>query len=209
MIDKIQKSFTDNHIDINILVRSLQNSFAAKSQRIYLFENDLFQNVNPSKRLFEVLDDYWNVYDCDLLKFLVSKANCEESTKIFAEFLDTLNSVDFSAIDLADYKCSVRAPNKVLQIKLKESKCTIEILKKIKIAITECFGLTENAITFKEVRKGCINICFQVQDLVAVYISQQRVPRDCINQLKEVADITVLKVCCREIHIEKIAEEVS
>ena len=171
MICRVQKAFIDSNVVLDNLLMNLKTCCATKNTQIPLFEANFFTDVTSIEALFNTLSYHWNLYDHDMLVFLIKTAKCDIAIKAYHKFV---NSVDLSAYDLVNH-CSDKemAPGyKALQIKLKKNKCTIQTVEKVKTMIVQYYELEKHAILFKSVTKGCFNITYQTSDLVMMYINK-------------------------------------
>ena len=173
MVYNVQKAFINSSVDLNNLLMKLKTSSATENKQVPLFETNYFGDVTSMKALFKALSYHWNLYDHDMLAFLIDAANCDMASKIYHAFV---NSVDLLAFDLVNHCSDIEmAPGyKALQIKLKKSECTIKTVEKIKKMIVQHYELKNYAIVLKTVTKGCLNIQYQTSDLVMVYINNSR-----------------------------------
>ena len=192
MINKLQKAFIDGNVDLDDLLMTLKNSFATKNRKVPLFEKNLFRDVTSIGALFKVLDYHWNLYDHDMLAFLINIANCEKANKIYTEFSASTNLSGFGLINHCPDKEIFIAPGyKILQIKIEKSECTITVVKKIKMMIVEYFELEKYAIVHKRVTKGCINIEVHISDRVASHIQTKTLSIDFKGQLTNEAVVSL------------------
>ena len=211
MVDDVYEAFIDGIVNIDSLLMKLKDHFATEDKKISLFEEICFECVTSIKALFEVLDNYWNLYDHDVLAFLVDTAKCEEASKILKEFIS-------SASDLV-YHCPVQAisRNKTLRIKvtLKEEEITKEgiiigkkTIENIKIMIIEFFRLVKCAMVFKcatvvngcQGKKQCIAIEYLASDSVMIHI-QKHMPTTHIDFKKRLDQKGIVSIhyedkCC-------------
>ena len=167
MINNIEKAFSDGSIDLNDVLRKLNNSFATKNKEIPLFEKNIFKDVVSIKSLFKVLGCLWNFYDHDMLAFLIDTAKCEKANKIYSEFCA---SSDLSAFDLLNCYCNeeiLTLPGySTLKITIEKQECTSRTIERIKSMTIDHYGLEKYAIILKKVTKGCINLEYHIPELV-------------------------------------------
>ena len=174
MIKDVQKEFTDSNVVLDELLMNLKNAFATKNKAVHLFEENMFNDVKSIGALFEILGNFWNLYDHDMLAFLINIADCKKAHKIYTEFI---TSIDLSAFDLinhcSDKKLPILPGYKALQIKIEKSTCTIKMIQRIKMLIVECYKLEKYAIIIKEITAGSIETTLIVPDLVMVKINNE------------------------------------
>ena len=171
MINNVQKAFIDGSIDLNDVLLKLSISSATKNKEIPLFEKNILKDVISIETLFKVLDCFWNLYDHDMLAFLIDTAKCEKARRIYIDFFA---SSDLSAFDLLNYYCdkevSILPGYSTLKITLEKKECTSKTMEKIKGMTVDHYGLEKYAIVLKKVTKGCINMEYLTSDLVLLHI---------------------------------------
>ena len=171
MIFDVQKAFINDNVVVDDLLMNLKTSSATKNKEVPLFEEDFFKNVKSIETLFKVLDYYWNLYDHDMLAFLINTAKCKMACVIYQKFVNFLN---LSSFDLLSHPNKEMAPGyKILQITIDKSECTIKTVENIKRMVVEYYELEKCAIVFKEVTKGSINIKYLTSDLVMIHINNK------------------------------------
>ena len=175
MINDVQKEFIDSSVVLDELLMNLKNAFATKNKAVHLFEENIFNNVKSIGALFEILGNFWNFYDHDMLAFLINIADCKKAHKIYTEFIA---SIDLSAFDLVNHCSDKQLPillgYKTFQIKIEKSSCTIKIMERIKMLIVEYYELEKYAIIIKEIKTGSVEITFITPDLVMIEINNKR-----------------------------------
>ena len=186
MINNLQKALVDSSVKLDNLLMNLKSCFATKNKKVPLFEMNFFKHATSIAALFKVLNYFWNIYDHNMLALLVDTAKCEEASKIYHEFVD---SVDLSAFDLTNY-CSdeeaLTSPGyKRFQITVGNSDCTGKLVKGIKYMIVDYYKLEKYAITLKEVTKGSIIIVFLASDLTLLYIKNGALTSEFMEKLRK------------------------
>ena len=174
MVNDVQKEFTDSSVVLDELLMNLKNAFATKNKAVHLFEENMFIDVKSIGALFEILGNFWNLYDHDMLAFLINIADCKKAHKIYTEFIA---SIDLSAFDLVNHCSDKELPilpgYKALRIKIEKSTCTIKMLERIKMLIVEYYKLEKYAIIIKEITAGSIETTLIGPDLVMVKINNE------------------------------------
>ena len=157
MTNNVQKAFIDGSIVLDDLLINLKNSFATKNKKIPLFKENFFRDITSIEGLFEALDFLWNLYDHDTLAFLINIADCKKASKIYTEFI---SSVDLSAFDLVNHCSDKEIPilpgYEKLQIKVEKSKCTIKMIERIKMMVVEYYDLENVQLYLKKLPKGVL-----------------------------------------------------
>ena len=175
MIKDVQKEFTDGSVVLDELLMNLKNAYATKNKTVHLFEENTFNDVKSIGALFEILGYFWNLYDHDMLAFLINIADCKKAHKIYTEFITSTN---LSAFDLVNHCSDKEVPilpgYKALQIKVEKSSCTIKTMETIKMLIVEYYELEKYAIIIKEITTGSVKIILIAPDLVMVELNNKR-----------------------------------
>lgn len=198
--DEVYQAFNDDSVNLNDLLIKLESQSATKNQTVPLFKVDFFKNVTSIKELFEVLDYCWNFYDHDMLAFLINIAKCEKASKIYDQFVDSL---DPSSSDLINH-CSDKEISgyKTLQITVEKNVCTNKMMSKIKKMIVEHCELEKYAIVFRGgVKKGSIVIEFLGSDLVMIHTENcmHKLTTQCQVKLRNEA---VVRIKCNDFIVE-------
>ena len=186
MTDKIKEALIRNNVDIVSLIEQLCAISAVSNKNVPLFDKDVFEKIKSINEFWKELRMFWNIFDYDLLWFIIMVSKCEEAQVIFDEFL---SRIDPSAIEDVDLVLHCRVEHRegllkpVLRIKINAKKCTVNIQRKAKEMVSEKFNLKKFVLCFKGIKKGCIELLYYISQGVASYVLQCTISKGVLEGL--------------------------
>ena len=197
MVINIQEALKKSNIDVTKLLIKLKSS-AVRDRQVPLFDPGIFEKVSTIDKLFETLSKYWELFDYDVLMYLVNTAECEAAIKVYDEFLTSFDSSVMSNYQLILHYRKFNKENVLpgtykLRVKIAQDKCTAEIERKVKGIISEHFKLEKYALILKGIKQGCCELIYQISPSVKSYMLEYKIAGCDVLQLKAHM-ITVLGV---------------
>ena len=159
MTSSIKQALINNNVDVALLIERLCAISAVKEKKVPLFDKDVFEEIQSVDEFWKRLRDQWNIYDYELLEYIVNISGCREAKEIFKEFFSRLNP---SAIEDVGLVLDCRVKDRegllmpVLRIKVKAEKCTPHIKKMVEKIVSEKFNLDKYTLCLQSIKKGCV-----------------------------------------------------
>ena len=186
MTDKIKEALIRNSVDVVSLIEQLCAISAVSNKNVPLFDKDVFEKIKSINEFWRELRMSWNIFDYDLLRFIIMVSKCKEAQTIFDKFL---SSIDPSAIEDVDLVLHCRVEHRegllkpVLRIKINAEKCTVNIQRKAKEMVSEKFKLKKYVLHFKGIKKGCIELLYYISQGVVSHFLQCAISKDILEGL--------------------------
>ena len=199
MTIRIKQALIDNEIDIDTLIQQLRATSAVRTKNVPLLDEEVFDRITSIDDLWKSLSRFWTLFDYDLLRFIVKITKCEEAKSILDEFLSGIDPAIIEDVDLVLECQKYEKPGSlkpILRIKVNVVKCTPDVKKKVKEAVSEKYNLNEYSICFKGIREGCIELLYHVSKAVMVYLLQCKVTRTIVAELSA---CKIIGICINDV----------
>ena len=144
MTSRIEQALISNNVDVAELIKQLCAISVVKNKKVPLFDDDVFEKIKSIDALWRKLRIFWNIFDYELLEYIIEISECEQAQEIYEEFLAR---IDPSVIEDADLILYCGEENQegllkpVLRIKVNTEKCTFDIKKQIEEIISKRYNL--------------------------------------------------------------------
>ena len=165
------KSVSDS--DVVSLIEQLRAISAVKDKKVPLFGEDTFKRVSNVRSLWQILSEFWSIYDYDILKLVLNIINCEKADRIFDHFLFQIDPAVIDDIDLAiHYKVYERSEftKPLLRVKIKVDRCSHHHKEEVTKALSEKFNLKNYALRLKGIREGCVELMYEISEELKSYL---------------------------------------
>ena len=173
MTNKIKQALIDNKIDIDSLIEQLCTISAVSNKNVPLFDKDVFVKIRSVNEFWKSLRTFWNIYDYDLLRFIVRITECEKAQKILEEFLSRIDPSALRDVDL------------VLHCRVDQREGSLRPTLRIKINA----NLEEYSLHFKGIKDGCIELLYHISEPVKSYLLQYK-----FSEGVTLADFSIYKI---------------
>ena len=162
MTNKIKQSLINNKVDVDSLIEQLCAMSAVSNKNVPLFDENVFARIRSVDEFWKSLRTFWNIYDYDLLRFIVKIAKCGEAKKVLEEFLSRIDPSALRDVDLVLH-CRVHEREgslmPTLRIKVKAEKCTYDIQQKVKKIVSKSLIWKNMLFTSKASKMVALNYC--------------------------------------------------
>ena len=178
MTNRIKRALVSNNIDVASLIEQLCAISAVKNKKVPLFDEDVFEKIKSIDDFWRKLRLFWNIFDYELLRYIIEISDCREARAIFEEFL---SRIDPSAIEDADLVLYCREEHQegslkpVLRIKVKTEKCTSIIKARVEQLVSKTYNLEKYALRFQGIKEGCIELLYYVSKPLKLYLLQFKI----------------------------------
>ena len=132
----------------------------------------------------EKVNNFWNIFDYELLQYVIEISECGEAKEIFKKFL---SRIDPSAIEDVDLVLHCRIENQegllkpVLRIKVNSEECTLDVKKRVKETVSEVYELDKYALRFQGIKEGCIELLYYISKPLKMYLLQFEVSKSILE----------------------------
>ena len=204
MTNKIKRALINNKVDVDSLIEQLCAISAVSNKNVPLFDEDVFVRIRSIDEFWKSLRTFWNIYDYDLLRYIIEITDCEEARKILEEFLSRIDPLALKDVDLVlhcrvDQRDGSLKPG--LRIKVNAEECTYDIQEKVKKIVSKKFNLEEYALHFKGIKDGCIELLYHISKSVKLYLLQYKIKEGALTEFStykiislHVDNVDILKV---------------
>ena len=175
MTNKIKQALINNNVNVDSLIEQLCTISAVSNKNIPLFDKDVFVRIRSIDGFWKSLRTFWNIYDYDVLRYIIKITRCGEATKILEEFLSRIDPSALRDVDLVLHCRVDRIEGSLmptLRIKVNAEKCTYDVQQKVKKIVSKKFDLEEHALRFKGIKDGCIELLYHISKPVKSYLLQ-------------------------------------
>ena len=204
MTSKVEQALISNNVKVVPLIKQLSAISAVKNKNVPLFDEDVFERINSIDALWRVLKNFWNIFDYELLEYVIEISECEEAQRIFEEFL---LRIEPSAIEDADLVlcCEEQkwSPKPVLRIKVNAEKCTLNIKKQVEEIVSKTYNLDKYALRFQGIKEGCIELLYYISKPLRSHLLQFKVSEGICTIAKFLANNIM------SLHIDEFKLEIS
>ena len=177
MTDKIKEALCNNNISVTSLVEQLCAISAVRSKKVPIFDEDVFEKVKSIYELWRKLRKFWNIFDYDILIFVIDISECIEAQEILNNFLARIDLSAFEDMGLVlhyiIYEEELMQP--LLRIKVNTEKCTLGIKNKVKEIVSKKFNLEEYSLRFNGIKDGCIEFVYYLSKAMVSYLLEYQV----------------------------------
>lgn len=194
MTNKLKQALIDNKVDVDSLIEQLRTISGVNTRNVPLLDEDVFARIRTVDDFWKRLSTYWNVYDYDLLRFIVKITKCREARNILEEFLSRIDPAIIEDVDLVLH-CRVDKnegwPKPILRIKINAEKCTCEIQKEVKEIVSEKYNLKEYCLRFKGIKEGCIELLYYISEALMAYFLECTITGSVLAEFSTIKIISI------------------
>ena len=194
MTNKLKQALIDNDIDVDSLIEQLRAISAVRDKNVPLLDEDVFIKITSVDEFWKKLSSFWDIYDYDLLRFIIRITKCKDAKNILEDFL---SRVDPDIIEDADLvlNCEVHhrkgSLKPTLRIKVNAERCTGHIKKEVKKIVSKIYKLEEYALCFKAIKEGCIELLYHISRALMAYFLQCKITRSILAEFSACKIITI------------------
>ena len=208
MTEKIKQALICSNVNVVVLIEQLCAISAVSDKNVPLFDKDVFEKMKSIDEFWRELRIFWNIFDYDLLRFIVKVSRCEEAQVILDKFLSRIDPSLIEDVDLV-LRCRVEhregSLKPVLRIKVNAEQCTLSIQRKVKKTVSEKFNLREYVLCFRGIKKGCIELVYYVSKRVMSHFLQYTIDK---NILKGLSSCNIISLHIND-HVLKVPHEIT
>ena len=185
MTFRIEQALISNSVNVDELIKQLCAISAVKNKKVPLFDDDVFEKIQSIDALWEKLIVYWNIFDYELLKYVIEISECEQAQRIFEEFLAEIDPSTIEDVDLVlhcgeENQEGLLKP--VLRVKINTEKCTLNIKRQVEKVISIRYTLDKYALRFCGIKKGCIELLYYISKPLRSHLLQFIISEDIMEE---------------------------
>ena len=177
MTIRIKEALINGSVNVSLLIQQLCAISAVKDKNVPLFDDDVFEKIKSIDEFWKKLRMFWNIFDYELLQYIVDISDCTEAQSVFQEFKSSIPSA-IKDKDLVLH-CTEEHPEGSLKpglrIKVNTNYCTIEIKEKVKKIVSESYNLHEYTLRFLAINDGCIELLYYISKPLKLYLLQFKI----------------------------------
>ena len=178
MTIRIKQALISNDVDVVQLIEQLCAISAVKNKKVPLFDEDVFERIKSIDAFWRKLRIFWNIFDYELLEYVIKVSDCGEAQEILEEFLSKIDPSVIEDVDLVLYceeenqKGSLKP---ILRIKVNTEKCTLKIKKQVEEIVSKTYNLEKYALCFQGIKEGCIELLYYISRQLRLYLLQFKI----------------------------------
>ena len=200
MTSSIKQALISNNVDVALLIERLCAISAVKNEKVPLFDEDVFKKIQVPlfdedvSGKIQSVDEFWkrlryqwNIYDYELLEFIVNISECKEAKETFEEFFSRFDPSTIEDVSLV-LDCRVKDREgllkPVLRIKVKAEKCTLHIKNMVEKMVSEKFNLDKYTLRLQSIKKGCVELSYYISKSLRRYLLHFEVSKDTVKDFR-------------------------
>ena len=178
MTNRIKETLISNNVNVVSLMEQLCTISAVSSKKVPLFDEDIFEKVTSVNEFWRKLRMFWNIFDYDLLKYVIKISDCREAQEIFEKFLSRIDPAGIEGVDLVlhckieDWKGLLKP---VLRIKVNATKCSLGVVQRAKNIVSKMYDLKIYSLHFKGIKEGCIELIYYISKAMMMYFQEFKI----------------------------------
>ena len=194
MTNRIKQALINNNVDVASLIEQLCAISAVRNKKVPLFDEDVFDRIKSVDEFWRRLRFFWNIFDYELLQYIIEISDCAEAQEIIQDFL---SRIDPSAIEDADLVLHCREEKHegllkpVLRIKVNAKKCTLSIKRRVEEIVSKSYDLNKFALHFHGIRDGCIELLYYISKSLKIYLLQFKISEDILKKFLAIKIISL------------------
>ena len=186
MTKRIKQVLIDSNINVDSLIEQLRTMSAVKIKKVPLLDEDVFMKIQSIDEFWKSLSRYWNLYDYDLLRFIIRITECEEANSVLQKFLSRIDPTMIEDANLVLHCGEYQEEGSLkptLRIKVNAEKCTFDVQRKAKEMVSRIYNLEKYVLRFKGIKQGCIELLYHASTAVMAYLLQCKITRTILAEL--------------------------
>ena len=186
--NKIKEALISSDVNVVSLVEQLCTVSAVSDQKVPLFDEDTFENLESVDEFWNRLKMFYSIFDYDLLQFVIKITECEKAQTILEEFLSRYDLSIIEDVDLL-LRCTVEfwenPSQPILRIKINTDSCDLDVLQNTKEVVLETYNLQKHSLCFKGVfiKDNCIELLYYISKAIMMYFLQFKVTGSSFTEL--------------------------
>ena len=176
--NEIKEALIRNNVKVVPLIEQLCAISAVKSKDVPLFDKDIFKRTKSINEFWQELRSFWNIFDYELLEYVIEISDCNEAREIFENFLSRIDPSVIENVDLVLH-CKVLHQEgllkPILRIKVNADKFTLNVKKRVEEMISKAYDLEKYALRLQGIKKGCIELLYYISKPLKVYLLEFKV----------------------------------
>ena len=168
MVVDILQAFNSCNVDVHDFLIKLRSASAVREREVPLFGAGIFDKVTSIDKLFEILSEYWHVFDYDVLEYLVNTAQCETAKQRYSNYLEAyskyLRSIDLATISNSQLvlRCSKLKSENLLESTCRVRRLCSRIRRFCNRIRRACTSIRRLSNRIRRLCNGIRRICFRI-----------------------------------------------
>ena len=166
MTTEVKEALIKAKVNVSMLIQRLSAIIIVQDKKVPLFGDDVFTEIQSIDKLWETLRKFWNIFDYEVLGFVINLSECKEAQQIFEDFKSRIEPSAIADADLILYCTKEHWKGQlkpVLRIKVNaevEDKCTLKVENEVKKVVSETYEIEKYKLCFRGIKKGCIEMVY-------------------------------------------------
>ena len=178
MTNRIKEALIRNKIDVVSLVEQLCAISAVSNKNVPLFDEDVFDKVTSIGEFWKMLRKFWNIFDYELLCYVIKLSECREAEEIFKDFLSKIDPLSIDDVDLVlhcreDHWKGLLKP--LLRIKVNTEECTLDVKKMVEEVLSNSYELKKFSLRFQGIKESCIEFLYYISQPLKIHLLQFKI----------------------------------
>ena len=194
MTVRIKQALISNNVDVVLLIEQLCAISVVKNKKVPLFDEDVFERITSIDELWKKLRTFWNIFDYELLRYIVEISDCREAQEILEEFLSRIDPSAIEDVNLV-LDCGIEDREglirPVLRIKVNAEIFTTNIRKRVEEIVSKVFNLDKYALHFQGIKEGCIELLYSISKPLKLYLLEFKLPKDVVEKFLAIKIISL------------------
>ena len=183
MTTRIKQALINGSVDVVLLIERLCAISAVKDKNVPLFDDDVFDKIKSIDEFWRKLRMFWNIFDYELLQYIVDISDCMKAQEIFKEFTSSIPSA-IKDKDLV-LRCTQEHPERSLKpglrIKVNTINCTLSIKKRAEEIVSKAYNLHKYTLRFLAINEGCIELFYYISKPLKLYLLQFNMSKEILE----------------------------
>jgi len=201
-VAKIKQVLCEENENAISLVEELQRYTVVKFKKIPLFEDDIYKKVASIEDLWKILNRFWDIYDYDVLNFIMKRIRCKRAQRIYENFQSKIDpsTLEDAELVLASDETYSPGPTPRLRVKLKaKERCTNKVKNNVKNLLSKKFKVENYSLVYKCIHKGCVELTFISPSAAVISYLES-----CVVTGHDIVDFAMHNIKCIKTHQKEI-----
>ena len=176
--NNIKEALIRNNVKVVPLIEQLCAISAVKSKDVPLFDKDIFERTKSINEFWRELRSFWNIFDYELLEYVIEISDCREAREIFENFLSRIDPSVIENVDLVLH-CAEKHQEgllkPILRVKVNADKFTLNVKKRVEEMVSRVYDLEKYTLRLQGIKEGCIELLYYISKPLKVYLLQFKV----------------------------------
>ena len=191
---RVKRALISNNVDVVFLIEQLCAISVVKNKKVPLFDEHVFERITSIDELWKKLRIFWNIFDYELLCYVVEISDCREAKEILEEFLSRIDPLVIEDVNLV-LDCRIEDREGLIQpmlrVKVNAEIFTTNIRKRVEEIVSKAFNLDKYALRFQGIKESCIELLYCITIPLKLYLLEFKLPKDVVEKFLAIKIISL------------------